>query len=119
MVPYGDGAVRLCWLCAHMVAEHGADLDQPYEQWPDVSCRDHGCKREDIFPLDVDGSRWERNTRRTPAEEAAKRAREGLDEVERDARVAYLDRLAKGAEAIARHGDGTGTRRGVRRRPAA
>lgn len=44
IVPVGDGAVPMCWLCAHAVTEHDAEVGAPV-----VEC---GCNSEQIYPAD-------------------------------------------------------------------
>lgn len=42
-MPVGDGAVDLCWLCAHHHVDHGATLDQT----PTAQCE---CTAAEIYP---------------------------------------------------------------------
>jgi len=43
----GGPPVPMCWLCAHLVTEHGAELDT-------IPAMDRcSCTREDIYPADV------------------------------------------------------------------
>lgn len=44
--PYGEGAVSLCWLCAHDVVFHNAELGV----LSDTPC---GCKRSEVYPEHV------------------------------------------------------------------
>lgn len=46
LAPVGDGAARLCWLCAHHATEH----EQPIELCAAAECE---CTREEIYPVDV------------------------------------------------------------------
>lgn len=45
MVPIGEGALGMCWLCAHNVIDHGGAVG--------AVVLDCGCKREDIYPPHV------------------------------------------------------------------
>lgn len=44
LVPVGDGALAMCWVCAHMVTQHDAKLG--------ATARDCGCSSEEIYPHD-------------------------------------------------------------------
>jgi hypothetical protein len=44
LVPVGDGALAMCWVCAHMVTEHDAKLG--------ATARNCGCSSEEIYPPD-------------------------------------------------------------------
>lgn len=46
LVPVGDGAARLCWACAHMVADHGHDV-------ADAAGARCGCPPTEVYPADV------------------------------------------------------------------
>lgn len=46
LAPVGDGAARLCWLCAHHVAEHDASLQAA----PSAECE---CTPDQVYPADV------------------------------------------------------------------
>jgi hypothetical protein len=43
LVPVGDTAVPMCWLCAHHVVEHGTPLNDA----PEAEC---DCMPQDIYP---------------------------------------------------------------------
>lgn len=43
LVPHGDGAIPMCWLCAHHVVEHDGDIDDAYTG----ECE---CLPSEIFP---------------------------------------------------------------------
>jgi hypothetical protein len=44
-VPVGDGAIDLCWLCAHHHVDHGASLRQA----PEARCE---CTAAEIYPAE-------------------------------------------------------------------
>lgn len=46
LLPDGDAAVPLCWVCAHHVAEHGSSVAHAYVQ----QC---SCLPREIFPMAV------------------------------------------------------------------
>jgi len=46
--PIGDGAAKLCWICAHHVTEHGASLEAGPARWAEC-----GCSRAQIYPARV------------------------------------------------------------------
>ena len=45
LVPIGDGEKAMCWICAHAVTEHGAEVGAPV-----VDC---GCSADAIYPPQV------------------------------------------------------------------
>lgn len=44
LVPVDDGALAMCWVCAHMVTQHDAKLG--------ATAHDCGCSSEKIYPHD-------------------------------------------------------------------
>lgn len=46
LVPVGDGAMQMCWLCAHQVIEHDAPLHTAHS----AEC---ACRRDEIYPKAV------------------------------------------------------------------
>ena len=54
-VPLGDGSAQCCWLCAHGIVDHGAQLGYA----SGVDCR---CTPEEIYPADVMRLRVARNS---------------------------------------------------------
>lgn len=52
LVPYGDGAVECCYLCAHAVAEHGCKLEEAVEH----ECE---CLPTEIYPRSHFGDNFE------------------------------------------------------------
>jgi hypothetical protein len=48
LVPDGDRSVSLCWLCAHLVGEHGADPATAWQKAPECA-----CEHADVYPSDV------------------------------------------------------------------
>lgn len=44
LVPHGDGALAMCWYCAHHVVEHGVDLSAAH-------CATCECLPRQILPL--------------------------------------------------------------------
>lgn len=50
-VPTADGGVTgMCWLCAHIVADHGVSPEHVLDWMDRGAC---GCTREAIYPADV------------------------------------------------------------------
>lgn len=43
LAPVGDGALPMCWLCAHHVVDHGAEVDAAVHGECD-------CAPQDIYP---------------------------------------------------------------------
>jgi len=43
LVPVGDGAVPMCWLCAHHVVDHGV----PLHEAPTACCE---CLPHEVYP---------------------------------------------------------------------
>lgn len=50
MVPIGDGARAMCWLCAHYVTDHDTSIDDILPAFDRGPC---GCTRDQIYPADV------------------------------------------------------------------
>lgn len=46
MTPVGDGAIALCYVCAHFVAVHGVTVKLAFTK----TC---ACDREEIYPAHV------------------------------------------------------------------
>ena len=113
LTPVGDGCRTLCYDCAHYVTAHdhvpGADI---------AGC---DCPREVRYPRSyIERSDAIRAGRVRPPEtelEAHARRYREAGETRKLEAEAYLGRLARGADAIAARGDGTGTRRGYGKRP--
>lgn len=57
IVPYGDGAVECCWLCAHAIVEH----DCPLEKAVTHECE---CLPTEIYPRSHFGTEAEFEQRR-------------------------------------------------------
>ncbi len=43
VAPVGHGSLELCWLCAHLIVEHGESVQAA----PSAKC---ACHRDDIYP---------------------------------------------------------------------
>jgi hypothetical protein len=53
LVPMGDGAMKMCWLCAHAVVEHDVPVDSALHH----RCK---CSAQDIYPAtSAQATRWE------------------------------------------------------------
>lgn len=52
IVPMGDGALPMCWLCAHHVVEHNCTLEEAVEH----ECE---CLPTEIFPRSRFGDQFE------------------------------------------------------------
>ena len=52
LVPYDDGAVECCYLCAHHIAEHGCKLEEAVE----CECE---CLPTEIYPRSHFGDKFE------------------------------------------------------------
>lgn len=46
LVPVGEGALPMCWICAHHVVEHATPLHEVLE----ARC---GCTSEEIYPTTI------------------------------------------------------------------
>lgn len=53
LVPVGDGAAPMCWLCAHHVVDHDCPVEDAWKN----ECE---CMPEDIYPAHVIAARNER-----------------------------------------------------------
>ena len=53
LVPHGEGAIAMCWMCAHAHVDHGCALD-------DTAKHECECLPEAIFPERVIKARRER-----------------------------------------------------------
>ena len=95
LVPHGDGALVLCWLCAHMLVDHAG---------AEGACL---CTREQIYPAAVLQARRER----APHAESAEGVQADPDRVDRVVLVGQDVGLV-GLEAGQ---DPLRTRRGLRR----
>ena len=74
LVPHGDGAIPMCWLCAHHVIEHGTAVDHAYvgecECLPSEIFPWHKCTGEDGTKTPCEGCKGVHKKR----ERAARRA---------------------------------------------
>jgi hypothetical protein len=66
LVPVGEGAMPMCWLCAHHVIEH----DEPLHNAHAAGC---GCLPADIYPASVLATRPSNDGGSEPVAPVAKR----------------------------------------------